>query len=54
MRCFFEGVDNTISEMDLDDLTDWDFVISNENDEQLNNSLQYLLDYIENTRNLVV
>lgn len=44
---YTEGVDNGPSECDLDDVTDWDLVVTNNGAEDLNESVSTILSWIE-------
>lgn len=41
------GVDDSASECDLDSIKNWDFEIANNDDVEMNKSLEKLLDYLK-------
>ena len=43
---FTSEIDDSISECDLDDVVDWDFIVTNNNDFQLEESLKKVTDYL--------
>lgn len=45
---YIKGIDDSASECNLDQETDWDFLISNNNDRELNEDLAKVTFYLEN------
>lgn len=47
-------MDDWSSECDLDSITDWDFLIKNNNDKELNASFESVVDYLQKLSEVIV